>query len=686
MSADLFAEFGSSSQDAQPQQTGQSASTHAPLSFDDPFSFLAAGNSNSTSSKPFAQPTQQPQQPWPQPQQLRPSAGGPVSSGIWDLRPMSGFSGGGTINANGAKNTAEDDDGWGDFEVATPDAAAPAPPPPAPSGSVFPAAAAASSSTAPTSSSRPPPPRNRVIRASTLDMITKNLADLPGPTGHVPKLDTYAERPSWELSPPVATPQPPKPKNSDPNVLFDADDYDGEGVVDDDDDDDEFGDFETVAPASLPPSRPTAPRAAASIIDFGDDFGSRTAIASAPQQEPPSKLLSTLDFDAVQPISNDYPQPPKSSPFKERNPFPGLSVTTPKEEESQDDAAFKSKIKSPSPMTAWPTADIQPKIDDAPYHDSWNSFDSPMPKSQDSKPAAQQSSPGWGWDVADGVASPPLPSTSSIKKGKGSLTNPPAHSPHRSSWDWNSTSPDQATAKPQKPPVQKLDDSAPPPTNVPPPSILLAAFCPLLELPNSALFKPTATAAAGAASSVRSRVLADPATAMFLRGYLSLVTVAARVLAGRRLRWQRDKFLAQGMSISAAPAVGKGGGMKLAGVDKTETAREEREAADVVAAWRAIVGRLRSAVSAANSALQQTQGHQPLPKIPELVDKPGVQTAKMVPTAPKACVICGLKRDERVRGVDFEVEDSFGEWWVEHWGHRACRNFWVEHEVQLRQR
>ncbi|KLU81271.1 hypothetical protein MAPG_00362 [Magnaporthiopsis poae ATCC 64411] len=610
MSADLFAEFGSSSQDAQPrqQQAGQSASTHAPLSFDDPFSFLAAGNSNSTSSKPFAQPTQQLQQPWLQPQQQQqPSAGGPISSGIWDIQPMSGFSGGGMINANGFKNTAEDDDGWGDFEVATPDAAATAPPRPAPGSSVFPAAAA-SSSIAPKSSSRPLAPRDRVIRASTLDIITKNLADLPGPTGHVPKLNTYTERPSWELSPSTSTPQPSKPKNSDPNVLFDADDYDGEEAVDDDDD--EFGDFETVAPASLPPSRPTAP-AAASIIDFGDDFGSGTAVAGAPKKEPPGNVPSALDFDAVQPIGSAYPQPPKSSPFKERNPFPGLAVTTPKEEESQDDAAFKSKIKSPSPVTAWPTTGTQPKIDDAPYHDSLDSFDSPMPESQDSKPVAQQSS-----------------------------------------WDWNSTSPDQAAAKSQKPPVQKPDDSAPPPTNVPPPSILLAAFCPLLELPNNALFKPTATAAA--ASSVRSRVLADPATATFLRGYLSLATVAARVLAGRRLRWQRDKFLAQGMSIST----------------NCDDAR------------------LRSAVSAANSALQQpAQGHQPpLPKIPELVDKPGVQTAKMVPTAPKACVICGLKRDERVRGADFEVEDSFGEWWVEHWGHRACRNFWVEHEVQLRQR
>ena len=36
------------------------------------------------------------------------------------------------------------------------------------------------------------------------------------------------------------------------------------------------------------------------------------------------------------------------------------------------------------------------------------------------------------------------------------------------------------------------------------------------------------------------------------------------------------------MSISAAGSKG----MKLAGIDKTQSAREDREAADVVAAWR----------------------------------------------------------------------------------------------------
>lgn len=120
--------------------------------------------------------------------------------------------------------------------------------------------------------------------------------------------------------------------------------------------------------------------------------------------------------------------------------------------------------------------------------------------------------------------------------------------------------------------------------------------------------------------------------------------------------------------------------MKIAGVDKTQSAREDRECGDVVAVWLEHVGRLRSAVAAANAA-----GKTKL-KVPELKESLQVQTVKMVPTAAKPCVICGLKREERVGKVDFDVEDSFGEWWVEHWGHRACKNFWVEHEQKLRQR
>ncbi|EMR65409.1 putative serine threonine-protein kinase ppk6 protein [Eutypa lata UCREL1] len=214
-----------------------------------------------------------------------------------------------------------------------------------------------------------------------------------------------------------------------------------------------------------------------------------------------------------------------------------------------------------------------------------------------------------------------------------------------------------------------------PPTNIPPPSILLSIFPELFSKANQSLYQPVS----GQSFSIKKRILSDPKTIEFLKGYLVLTTVTARVIAGRRLRWHRDKFLSQRMSISTAGSKG----MKLASVDKAETAREDREATDVVAAWNEQVGRLRSAVAAANSSLKTSADHL---KIPDIKETMQVQTAKVVPTAPKACLICGLKRDERIAKVDYEVEDSFGEWWADHWGHASCKRFWLQHETALRQR
>jgi hypothetical protein len=254
-------------------------------------------------------------------------------------------------------------------------------------------------------------------------------------------------------------------------------------------------------------------------------------------------------------------------------------------------------------------------------------------------------------------------SSASGKKESGK----PAQSQDTDSWEWTAAD----TTKPSQTPKQKTRDDQPPPINVPPPSVLLSAFPTLFSTGNS-LFKPVA----GQSAPIKQRILSDPKAVDFLHGYILIATTAARIIAGRKHRWHRDKILAKSMSISAAGSKG----MKLAGVDKTQSVREDREAADVAAAWREHVGRLRSAVAAANSS-----GTTSL-KVPEISENMPVSTAKFVPTAPKPCIICGLKREDRVAKVDFEVEDSFGEWWVDHWGHRACKNFWLEHEETLRQR
>ena len=120
--------------------------------------------------------------------------------------------------------------------------------------------------------------------------------------------------------------------------------------------------------------------------------------------------------------------------------------------------------------------------------------------------------------------------------------------------------------------------------------------------------------------------------------------------------------------------------MKLAGVDKAENAREERDVEDAVRAWRGILGRVRSAVKAARN----------VGTVPEVKETYVVRTAterEGAVTAPKACILCGLKRNERVQSVDTgEVNDNFGEWWVEHWGHVGCARFWGTYEEGVRGR
>lgn len=335
-------------------------------------------------------------------------------------------------------------------------------------------------------------------------------------------------------------------------------------------------------------------------------------------------------------------------------------------QELKDDHA---KEHSPTPITAWPVADSGEEKDD--YFDSFADLPPDTASATPGEPSSTGFNSSWDWDTVDTPPEPlaALPARPGVPGGPG-----PIIPPRRSSKGIRSA--------PSKEALGLL-----PPTNIPPPSILLSIFPDLLDEADIKLYKPTT---ATSTQSVKARIYADPATQDYLRGYLALATVAARILAGRKLRWHRDKFLSQAMTISAA-AGGKGtGGMKLAGIDKTQAAREDREAADVVGVWRDHVGKLRSAVAAANNSTGNKQlASQPLlGPVPEINDHMVVSTAKSgALTAPRACVVCGLKRDERLKGVDPPVvEDSFGEWWVEHWGHRACRNFWLGHEAMLRSR
>ncbi|EGX94141.1 serine/threonine-protein kinase ppk6 [Cordyceps militaris CM01] len=536
------------------------------------------------------------------------------------------------------QNVADEDDGWGDFEVAEPDAPQPSQieqtyqQPPAQT-IAWPGTTTAQTGSMPVTSDRP---AGNAAPSFTLPAQARQARGFPENTLSSPSQTALRDTQGTQPLPQPKRRNPVPSQDNDPGVLFDAADFELEDGEFAGESDDEFGDFEafqqpstTTKPAprkeaasARAPPQPSMP--SMDLLSLDDPIPAQES-----RQEPHTSSASgALHFGASIPASSE----PKRSSIQD------LNWT-----QFETHAASTKTQKITQPKT-------QPK--------GQNKTNVSVPKSANSWATASNDEEWAAWDDE-----PSLPSTS----GRAMDTIPDP-----SSWDWNSTdTPAQnTTTSSDNTLIQNTatssDDTAPP-VNVPPPSVLLSLFPELLGS-GSALFKSTL----GLSGSVKEKILSDPKAVQFLQGYLSLATTAARIIAGRKHRWHRDKILAKSMSISAAGSKG----MKLAGVDKTQAAREDREAADVVAVWREQVGRLRSVVAAAQAGL----------RVPELSETLSAHTAKMVGTARKACVVCGLKRDERIAKVDFEVEDSFGEWWVEHWGHRACKNFWLEHEKSLRQR
>ena len=666
MSADLFAEFEQFSKPTQTQtQPSTNPNTGQPLqpttssaSFA-PSQFSFGAGPGAGAGAPPIQPNVSQNNQWLNYQQ-------PPSSVGWATSPNLGAH---QASQQPKIDEEDDDDAWGDFEVASPETQPAAP--------AFPQLNAFEPKPSiPAPVQNPAAQRTRITRASTLDLLSNNLIDAPDSF----TLGEKSNKPSWPAEPRRQVPsRAPKPgpthqraATAGAELLFDADDFSG-GQADDDD----FGEFETVQ--ELP--------------SFSSQARPGQSAAKAPST---SDLLSGLNL--TEPAS-PYPQAPKSPSFYDRNPFPGLAVTTPPQK-TEDKTQGKKKE---SPITAWPSFNNKSPSSNDILDEDWGTFgDLPAQKSQKEqqptkaaltkkainpavrsfakptiKPVKEQqpAKSDWDWDPVDS------PKTD-LKKAAPAREAATESSGADASWDWDPV--DAKTGADADVDANAATDALPP-TNVPPPSVLLSIFPELFETANRKLYQPVS----GQSFSIKKRILSDPKTVEFLRGYLALATVLARIVAGRRLRWHRDKFLSQKMSISAAGSKG----MKLATVDKAQTAREDREATDVVATWNEQVGRLRSAVAAANTSLQDGGGGatttavtQPHLRIPEVRETAQVQTAKAVPTAPKACLICGLKRDERLVKVDHEVEDSFGEWWVDHWGHTACRRFWLQHEEVLRQR
>lgn len=201
------------------------------------------------------------------------------------------------------------------------------------------------------------------------------------------------------------------------------------------------------------------------------------------------------------------------------------------------------------------------------------------------------------------------------------------------------------------------------PTNIPPPSVLFQVIPGILETfrkqVNNIQRMPTVSNRAWVPDLART------------------LCVCSRIISGRTLRWKRDTLLSQSMKIGPAQS-GKSSGMKLSSISKGELIKEEQEVVSALEAWH-------HHASAFNSLLQSTIHH----SIPVVTDKTRIITLAENQGALKAshaCALCGLKRDERIPKLDDDVQDSFGEWWIEHWGHTDCKWFWEEFSVELQHR
>ena len=518
MSADLFAEFSqpasNSNQQQQQQQQQQPSKPQSPFTIQnsaqnkpppiDPFASFNISNNN----KPYSPSPSSIQWPSAQPQQQQQQQQQSTFASSWASQPAS-FSAPQTTQQPAAPE--EDDDGWGDFEVAD----TPNPPPNVVNSSNVGGGWASPSPSLPQQTT--PDPYSQFSSAA-FALPTSSSTNFNFPQASP---DPFAQ------TAPKRTASKPKQvvssKAADPNVLFDAEDFELDGGEEDDgfDDDDDFGDFETVqtAPAHLakpqPPVPPSynMPSMDLLSLDEPEPTISKPIVEAAPQKQGSGLKFGALSRDGATSPTKPVSQPPTTTRDTTKKPITKAQTSQTSKSKPQVNSTNNS-------LDAWGGDE---------FDESWSAWDDgPAAKTQPTQPKKT---------VAQNVKAEP------------------------ESWDWDPSPADATVA---------VDDTSPPPVNVPPPSIILSTFPELFKL-GEPLFKSTA----GQNAATKQQILSNPKTVEFLRGYILLATTAGRVIAGRKQRWHRDKILAKSMSISAAGSKG----MKLAGVDKTQSVREDREAA-----------------------------------------------------------------------------------------------------------
>ena len=362
------------------------------------------------------------------------------------------------------------------------------------------------------------------------------------------------------------------------------------------------------------------------------------------------------DFETAEPSQTQQPRGPVPAANQAVNPIGG---------------AVQGQSKTPDILSG-----------DLEWMDSLSIQDKKPPvRNQPAKPAPRKNLPPQKKSISLASTKPPEPSKDdSFEDWADFIDGPPSEPSPTQPPKTTTATPKGISNKQPQPPAQTERDTSQAfskvnqehvpasqvrPTNIPPPSVLLELFPQLLEQ-----LRQEATQTK---KNLQQKEPLDEAASTIL----CTLKTAARVIAGRTLRWKRDAILSQSMRIGPARS-GKPGGMKLSTVNKNEDIKEQQQAVDVITIWRD-----RSALF---SSVVQAAGKRPVPVVAENVRAMTASAAQGAIKASHACALCGLKRDERLPKVDEGVEDSFGEWWTDHWGHTECKDFWGRNMKLLGQR
>ncbi|KAK2767442.1 hypothetical protein FQN54_003598 [Arachnomyces sp. PD_36] len=402
------------------------------------------------------------------------------------------------------------------------------------------------------------------------------------------------------------------------DVLFDA-------ATEEVPEDDDWGDFETANSASAFGEKQISSPARKKPTDIRQNIAAKPVALQKRKPSIPSSMPKTVDLLSD---NDDVPvhKPQTASPARNVH-VRSFSKSAPKHGKQAS------------------VSHVVPKLPD--LDDEWGDFADAAPEN----PSANLEAEFQGMNLGKSKGK-------ATHASQGSVSKPRAGSTLESK---------KSTSGPAQSPSPTHVDIRP--VNIPPPFIILQIFTPLLEQFEKRI--PATNRSQG-----NSKEVSKSTDSELAHELVSTLKMAARVITGRTLRWTRDTALSQSTKIGPARS-GKSGGMKLNSVNKGESIKEEKEAMDVLEAWRSRAGRFNSVILAA--------GHQ-VPLITNNMRARPANADEGALKASHACALCGLRRDERIPKIDEKVEDSFGEWWTEHWGHTDCKNFWDRNSRSLNQR